>query len=142
MKYIISKTYKFEAAHRLPLVPDGHKCKKTHGHSYKISFFISSNKLISGMVCDFSNISLVVKGVIKKQLDHQLLNDITGLENPTAENIASWCANLFCHEFRMNYYRVNHPYYKDRKDQALKLEAVEVQETDTSFCRIELQRHL
>ena len=68
------------------------------------------------MVCDFANMSLVVKSVITNVLDHKVLNEIAGLENPTAENIASWCANLFCHEFRMNYYRVNHPYYKDRSN--------------------------
>ena len=142
MKYILRKTYKFEAAHRLPLVADDHKCKGMHGHSYKLTFEVSSSTLIKGMVCDFANMSLVVKSVITNVLDHKVLNEITGLENPTAENIALWCANLFCHEFRMNYYRVNHPYYKDRKEQALKLEAVEVQETETSFCRLELQRHL
>ena len=149
MKYILRKSYPFEAAHWLPLVDqEGHKCAKMHGHSYRLTFEVSSSTntekspLIDGMVCDFSNISLVVKSVITNVLDHKVLNDITGLENPTAENLALWSANLFCHEFRMNYYRVTHPYYKDRKEQALKLEAVEVQETETSFCRLELQRHL
>ena len=151
MKYIVKKTYPFEAAHWLPIsqtITEEHKCAKMHGHSYRLTFEVSSSTnaekspLIVGMVCDFADISLVVKSVITNILDHKVLNDITGLENPTAENLALWCADLFCHEFRMNFYRPNHPYHKERKDQALKLEAVEVQETQTSFCRLELDRHL
>ena len=143
MNYILRKSYPFEAAHWLPLVDqESHKCAKMHGHSYGLIFELSSPTLIDGMVCDFANISLVVKSVITNVLDHKVLNDITGLENPTAENLALWCADVFCHEFRMNFYRPNHPYHKERKDQFLKLNAVEVQETPTSFCRLELDRHL
>ena len=143
-RMVIKKTYSMECAHFLPLVEEGHKCKNMHGHSYQLSFEVStdSKALIDGMVCDFANISLVVKSVITMVLDHKVLNDITGLENPTAENIALYCADLFCHEFRMNFYRPDHPYYRDRKDQKLQLDAVEVRETDNSFVRLELNRFL
>lgn len=29
------REFTFEAAHRLPAVPDGHKCGRLHGHSYR-----------------------------------------------------------------------------------------------------------
>ena len=28
--------FRFEAAHLLPKVPDGHKCRRLHGHSFKV----------------------------------------------------------------------------------------------------------
>jgi|APSaa5957512493_1039668.scaffolds.fasta_scaffold97733_2 6-pyruvoyltetrahydropterin/6-carboxytetrahydropterin synthase len=142
MRYQLKKIFKFEAAHRLPLVPEDHKCAKIHGHSYKLTFCVSSDRLVDGMVVDFRNISHVVKSVIIMVLDHETLNEIPGLENPTAENLALYCADVFCHEFRMLYHRPNHPWYKKRKEHFLRLDAVEVQETDTSFCRLELDRHI
>ena len=30
------KDFSFEAAHRLPNVPDGHKCARLHGHSFHV----------------------------------------------------------------------------------------------------------
>ena len=38
---------------------------------------------------DFADIKKVIKPIIDR-LDHQLLNDIEGLEKPTCENIAIW----------------------------------------------------
>ena len=102
----IYKDITFEAAHLLPNLPDDHKCKRLHGHSYTLTFCISSEKLIDGMVCDFKDISFVVKTVIINVFDHRLLNDFPRLENPTAENLAAYCAEIFLHEFRMLYYRI------------------------------------
>lgn len=138
--HIIRKSYSMECSHWLPLVADGHKCKKMHGHSYILTFELSSETLVKGMVCDFGDVSRVVKGVITGVLDHTVLND--HIENPTAENIAVFVADTFCHEFRMNYYRPNHPWHKDRKIQKIKLRAVEVQETATSSSRLELDKYL
>ena len=142
MRYQLKKSYSMEAAHFLPFVDDEHKCKRLHGHSYRLTFFVSSEKLVDGMVCDFQDISLVVKSVIIAVLDHKKLNDINGLDNPTAENLAKWCADVFLHEFRMCFYRPTHPWHKDRKKQFIRLDAVEVQETETSFCRLEVDEHI
>jgi 6-pyruvoyltetrahydropterin/6-carboxytetrahydropterin synthase len=85
----ISKTYFFEAAHWLPLVPDGHPCKNMHGHSYSVTVWlrgpINPN---SGFVVDYNVMDEVIEPIISA-LDHSLLNDHPRLENPTAENIAA-----------------------------------------------------
>ncbi|HEX7340222.1 MAG TPA: 6-carboxytetrahydropterin synthase, partial [Rhodanobacteraceae bacterium] len=37
----ISKQFTFEAAHRLPHVPEGHKCGRLHGHSFVVEVHVS-----------------------------------------------------------------------------------------------------
>lgn len=86
----IYKDFSFDAAHFLPHVPDGHKCKNMHGHTYRLRVCIKGQpheKL--GWVMDFKDLKDVVNPIID-QLDHKLLNDIPGLENSTAENITIW----------------------------------------------------
>jgi 6-pyruvoyltetrahydropterin/6-carboxytetrahydropterin synthase len=86
----IFKEITFEAAHSLPNVPDGHKCKRLHGHSFKVEIHIDGpvdSKL--GWVLDFSEISQAFKPLYD-QLDHRYLNEVPGLENPTSENLARW----------------------------------------------------
>jgi 6-pyruvoyltetrahydropterin/6-carboxytetrahydropterin synthase len=85
----IGRIYRFEAAHRLPLLPDGHKCKNLHGHNYKIEIVVSGDLDIRGFVADFAEIDAEIIPIVRL-LDHHLLNDVAGLENPTAENIAIW----------------------------------------------------
>ena len=89
----IFKDFRFEAAHFLPNVPDTHQCKRMHGHSYRLRVLIEGKPgNESGWVMDFADIKSAVKPVIRR-LDHQCLNDIDGLENPTAENLAIWIWN-------------------------------------------------
>jgi 6-pyruvoyltetrahydropterin/6-carboxytetrahydropterin synthase len=86
----IYKEFTFESAHLLPNVPAGHKCGRLHGHSYRVEIHVSGeldDKL--GWVMDFADIKKIVRPVIK-ELDHYYLNDISGLENPTSENLARW----------------------------------------------------
>jgi len=86
----IYKEFSFDSAHFLPYVPDGHKCKNMHGHTYRLRVFIEGQpdpRL--GWVMDFKELKDVVSIVID-QLDHKLINDIDGLDNPTAENITIW----------------------------------------------------
>ena len=86
----IYKEFQVEAAHLLPNLPDGHKCRRLHGHSFRISVHIEDavdEKL--GWVMDFADISQAFQPVFDR-LDHRFLNEIKGLENPTSENIASW----------------------------------------------------
>ncbi len=86
----IYKEFSFEAAHRLPRVPAGHKCGRLHGHSYKVQVHVSGEPgEKSGWIMDFAEISARVSPIIK-ELDHYYLNEITGLENPTSEQIAIW----------------------------------------------------
>ena len=86
----IFRTFTFEAAHRLPHVPEGHKCARLHGHSYLVEVHISGQVgADTGWVMDFGDLSDALRPV-RDQLDHYYLNDIEGLSNPTSEHIAKW----------------------------------------------------
>lgn len=86
----VAATYSFEAAHHLPNVPDGHKCKRVHGHNYRVDVSISADGLDArGFVIDYAELDEAVQPIIDR-LDHRLLNDIPGLENPTSEVMALW----------------------------------------------------
>lgn len=86
----IYKDFSIEAAHRLPSVPDGHKCARLHGHSFQVRIVVSGEPgESSGWVMDFSEIKEVFKPIFDR-LDHHYLNDIEGLENPSSENLAIW----------------------------------------------------
>ena len=86
----IFKEFTFEAAHRLPNVPAGHKCARLHGHSFLVRITVSGEVgAQSGWVLDFADISAAFEPIYR-QLDHYYLNEIEGLENPTSENIARW----------------------------------------------------
>jgi len=90
VSFQISRTYRFEAAHWLPHVRPGHKCGKVHGHSYLVEICVNGGLTDpEGWVCDFAEIDASWAPVYSR-LDHQLLNDIEGLENPTSEIIARW----------------------------------------------------
>ncbi len=86
----IFRSFSFDAAHRLPKVPEGHKCSNLHGHTFKIELYLSGEVSDErGWIVDFSEIKKIFKPLLE-QLDHHYLNDIEGLENPTSENIAVW----------------------------------------------------
>ena len=86
----IYKEFSFDSAHFLPNVPEGHKCKNMHGHTYRLRVFIEGELDVHlGWIMDFKELKDSLASVID-QLDHKLINDIKGLENPTAENITVW----------------------------------------------------
>jgi 6-pyruvoyltetrahydropterin/6-carboxytetrahydropterin synthase len=86
----IYKEFSFEAAHRLPHVPPGHKCSRLHGHTFYVRIHVEGPVGDhSGWVMDFADIKAAFKP-LHDQLDHYYLNDIEGLENPTSENLARW----------------------------------------------------
>lgn len=86
----IFKEFIFEAAHRLPYVPDGHKCGRLHGHSFKAEIHVTGEVgKETGWIVDFADIKSAFKPLYE-QLDHNYLNEIEGLENPTSENLAHW----------------------------------------------------
>jgi len=71
--------FRFEAAHSLPLTPPDHKCHRLHGHSYRIELAMRKAPP-PRKVCE----------EIYRLLDFNCLNQIEGLHNPTAENLAVW----------------------------------------------------
>ncbi|GMU00939.1 6-carboxytetrahydropterin synthase QueD [Corallococcus caeni] len=86
----ISKEFTFEAAHRLPNVPEGHKCSRVHGHSYRIEITLRGPVHPQfGWIVDFAELNAAWQP-LHAQLDHRLLNDVPGLENPTSELLAAW----------------------------------------------------
>lgn len=85
----IFKVFHIEAAHMLPLVPADHKCRRLHGHSYKVEVHIRGEINEGGWIMDFADISEAFEPVFAA-LDHHYLNEIDGLSNPTSENIARW----------------------------------------------------
>jgi 6-pyruvoyltetrahydropterin/6-carboxytetrahydropterin synthase len=86
----VFREFTFEAAHHLPHVPAGHKCRRLHGHSYRVEIHVGGEVDPStGMVVDFSDIRDAFEP-LRRRLDHYYLNDIDGLDNPTSENVARW----------------------------------------------------
>ena len=86
----IFKEFRFEAAHRLPHVPEGHKCGRLHGHSYRVQLHLQGEPdPHTGWFVDFGDIKSAFKPTYDL-LDHNYLNDIPGLENPTSEVLAQW----------------------------------------------------
>jgi 6-pyruvoyltetrahydropterin/6-carboxytetrahydropterin synthase len=95
----------FEAAHWLPRLPDTHKCKRMHGHSFMVDVDVEK---------DVETLEPLLREVYDA-LDHQNLNEIDGLENPTSEQVSRWIWNKLA---------------KHRTD----LRAVTVAETCTARC--------
>ena len=109
----LTKRFTFDAAHFLPMVSAGHKCRRLHGHTYTLEVSVAGDlDADAGWVLDFGDISAAVAPILK-QLDHHLLNDIAGLENPTAEMLAKWIASRLT---------------------TLPLSSVTIRETPTSAC--------
>lgn len=90
MRAEIAKTVSFEAAHRLPNVPEGHKCARLHGHSFRVELVVEGEvDPKTGWVRDFADLSEAF-APLHARLDHHYLNEVEGLENPTSENLARW----------------------------------------------------
>ena len=121
MPVILKKEFSFEAAHFLPTFPEGHKCRRMHGHSFKIVVRVRGEiDPLTGILIDFGDIKTVVKPYIDL-LDHQCLNELgkssgnVYLLNPTSENLAKWL-------------------FLEIKAQLPILESILVKETCTSEC--------
>jgi 6-pyruvoyltetrahydropterin/6-carboxytetrahydropterin synthase len=90
MRMRLTRDYRFEAAHFLPKVPDGHKCARMHGHSYAVTVVIEGEvDAERGWIMDFADIDEHVQPLVR-MLDHRVLNEIEGLANPTSELLAAW----------------------------------------------------
>ncbi len=111
----VYKEFTFEAAHRLPNVPAGHKCARLHGHSFTVRLTVRGPidpRL--GWVMDFADLRAAFRPVYD-ELDHNYLNDLPGLENPTSEVLSRWIWSRLI-------------------DRLPGLSAVEIRETCTSGC--------
>jgi 6-pyruvoyltetrahydropterin/6-carboxytetrahydropterin synthase len=90
MKVRLAREFGFEAAHHLPRAPEGHKCRRLHGHSFRVEVVVEGEvDPATGWFLDYGVIREAVEP-IRLQLDHYCLNDIAGLENPTSEHVARW----------------------------------------------------
>ena len=108
--------FRFEAAHRLPKVPEGHKCARLHGHSYRVRITIESEvDPETGWIIDFDDIKKAFDPLLD-QLDHHYLNEVAGLENPTSETLCHWI-------------------WQRLKPNLAELTEVEISETCDSGCR-------
>ncbi len=87
---IIFKQFSFDSAHFLPHVPPEHKCREIHGHTYTLTVYVEGPlHPVLGWVTDFTDLKNAVSPIVK-MVDHKMLNNIAGLENPTCELFAVW----------------------------------------------------
>lgn len=83
------RRFRFEAAHQLPNVPEGHQCGRMHGHGFEIILHANQDLAGHDMGVDFDHLAEVWEP-IQSELHYACLNDIPGLENPTSEILARW----------------------------------------------------
>ncbi|MBE0565732.1 MAG: 6-carboxytetrahydropterin synthase QueD [Krumholzibacteria bacterium] len=90
MRCRITKSFRFDAAHWLPHVPAEHKCRRLHGHTYTVVLGLEGELDPQlGWVQDYTEVAAACRPLLR-ELDHRCLNDLEGLENPTAEILAAW----------------------------------------------------
>ena len=79
---LIHTEFRFEAAHRLPNVPEGHKCSRLHGHSFRVTVWVEGEVgEDSGWVMDFADLKAAFVPV-HDAVDHRYLNEVDGLGEP------------------------------------------------------------
>jgi 6-pyruvoyltetrahydropterin/6-carboxytetrahydropterin synthase len=121
----IAKTFTFDAAHFLPGVPDDHKCRRTHGHTYEVTIVLQGPvDARTGMIVDYQDIANAWRE-IHDVIDHRLLNDIIGLENPTTELLAPWILH-----------RLNRSAYLAGRGGGSLVKRVRVKESSTTWCEV------
>ncbi|HEY5954968.1 MAG TPA: 6-carboxytetrahydropterin synthase QueD [Polyangiaceae bacterium] len=90
MNVRLVRKFGFESAHRLPKVPEGHKCARLHGHSFRVEVAVSGPvDATLGWFLDYAEIDAACRP-LAETLDHRYLNEIEGLENPTSEHLAKF----------------------------------------------------
>lgn len=124
-RVLVTKRFKFEAAHRLPTMPEGHKCTRVHGHNFKVDVNLLGEVKADGMVRDFGEIKEIVNPYID-MVDHYFLNEVGEklgeplLALPTTENLAIW-------------------FYEKIKTHIPELYSVVIHETDQNSCEYKEQ---
>lgn len=122
MKTTISKRFDFDAAHRLPNVPEGHKCGRMHGHTYVVELVLSGVVEPDGPDGWFIDYAEIAKAwtPMHDKLDHRVLNEIKGLENPTTEMLCQWVWSRLITDKRIGCF----------------LEKVRIYESSTTWCEV------
>lgn len=86
--YIVAKKFKFCASHHHTKLPDGHPCRRNHGHNWEVEVgFEIENLDEHDFVIDYGAIRDVAKPYFDR-LDHQDLNEILPGVNPSCENLS------------------------------------------------------
>lgn len=120
MKVTISKRFDFDAAHHLIHVAEDHKCRRVHGHTYKVKVVCRGEVDARGMVIDYAQIA-AAWAKVHDVIDHHDLNEIPGLENPTTEVLAPWIFDKLV---------------EASEDLAAVLYRVRVYESSTTWCEV------
>ena len=94
----VFRNFRFHSARHLPNLEDSHICKRIHGHTFNLTVHIRGNiDPNTGFIIDFFDIDEIVNSKIISIIDHKLLNEIKGLENPTSEHLTKWIWNNLKH---------------------------------------------
>ena len=90
----VFRSFRFHAARFLPNLDNTHICKKMHGHTFNITIHVTGEiNTKNGFVMDFFDIDKILNKYVISIIDHKVLNDIDGLENPTSEHLSKWIWN-------------------------------------------------
>jgi 6-pyruvoyltetrahydropterin/6-carboxytetrahydropterin synthase len=90
MRVRLIRKFDFQAAHRLMCFPEGHKCRRLHGHGFEAELVLEGEVHPEvGYLVDFGEVKAKLKP-IRDQLDHAYLNDLPDLTHPTAEMLSKW----------------------------------------------------
>jgi 6-pyruvoyltetrahydropterin/6-carboxytetrahydropterin synthase len=90
MNVELARKFRFEAAHHLPHVPADHKCRRVHGHSFRVTVRVTGEvDPNTGWLVDYADLAAAFEP-LRLRLDHHDLNTVEGLDNPTSEHVARW----------------------------------------------------
>jgi queuosine biosynthesis protein QueD len=89
MRAAVTKIFVFDAAHRLEIFGEGHKCARHHGHTFRAHITVEGEVDARGIVVDYYDI-MAAWAPVQEALDHRYLNEVPGLEVPTTENLTRW----------------------------------------------------
>ena len=86
----LTQEFGFDAAHYMPFQPEGHEYRRMHGHSFYAEVTLRGQiDPARGWVRDLGEVKATLDA-IRETLDHRLLNEVPGLENPTLEILARY----------------------------------------------------
>jgi 6-pyruvoyltetrahydropterin/6-carboxytetrahydropterin synthase len=130
MTVTIAKHFTFDAAHFLPTVPEHHKCRRMHGHTYGVELRFVGSPDASGFCAgiDYADIAAIWARIFDR-VDHRLLNEVPGLEVPTTEILVSWIAGEFRAACGLEHEKMRRA-----------LASVRVSESATTWCEIDLRQ--
>ena len=99
MQTEIALTFRFDAAHRFRDAGPDHRYGRLHGHSFEATIHVRGvpdPKM--GFIVDLDVLRTACAS-LREELDHRLLNEIPGLENPSLETIAAYLWDRLAPEF-------------------------------------------